>query len=151
LQASLDDFKAAVQDLPAKWDDANTGRATKWAARSFEGKVNVWMQKWNEAVAAFEDVEANAGYDLEPNYEHQFAVQNENNIESIFEVQFGGPYSDDNGWILDDNGNEDFKSTQGTSRPYFFIARTNAGSNRWFVPTKKLKALFDEEPGDKRL
>ena len=34
---------------------------------------------------------------------------------------------------------------------HFFIARTDAGSNRWFVPTKKLKDLFDEEPGDKRL
>ena len=37
------------------------------------------------------------------------------------------------------------------ARPWFFIARTDAGSNRWFVPTQKLKALFDEEPGDKRL
>lgn len=151
LQAALDDFTAAAADLPAAWDDANTGRATKWAARAYMGKVNVWMQKWNEAVEAFEDVEAHAGLDLEPNYEHIFSVKNENNMEAIFEVQFGGPYSDDNGWILDDNGNEDFKSTQGTCRPYFFIARTDAGSNRWFVPTKKLKALFDEEPTDKRI
>jgi hypothetical protein len=151
LQASLDDFKAAAIDLPSSWDDANTGRATKWAAQAYVGKVNVWMQKWDDAITAFEDVEKNGGYSLQPNYEHQFAVTNENNSESIFEVQFGGPYSDDNGWILDDNGNEDFKSTQGTCRPYFFIARDDAGSNRWFVPTQKLKDLFDEEPDDNRL
>lgn len=151
LQASLDDFKAAAIDLPASWDDANTGRATKWAARAYEGKVNVWMQKWNEAVEAFEDVEANGGYELLADYEDVFASANENNKESVFEIQFGGPYSDDNNWILDDNGNEDFKSTQGSPRPYFFIARLDAGSNRWFVPTTSLKALFDQEPADKRI
>ncbi|HTE24385.1 RagB/SusD family nutrient uptake outer membrane protein [Flavitalea sp.] len=151
LQASLDDFKAAALDLPASWDAANTGRATKWTARAYEGKVNVWMAKWNDAIVAFEDVEKNAGYQLLPDYDDNFAVTNENSNESIFEVQFGGPYSDDNSWILDDNGNEDFKSTQGTSRQSFFVALTDAGANRWFVPTRKLKALFDEEPGDKRL
>lgn len=151
LEASLDDFKAAATDLPASWGADNTGRATKWAARAYEGKVNVWLQKWNEAVEAFEDVEKNSGLDLLPDYEDVFAAPNENNKESIFEVQFGGPYSDDNNWILDDNGNEDFKSTQGISRPYLFVARVDAGSNRWFVPSTKLKNLFDEEPGDKRL
>ncbi len=151
LQACLDDFKAAAIDLPSSWDDANTGRATKWTARAYEGKVNAWMKKWNEAVAAFEDVEKNGGYDLLPVYEDVFASANENSKESVFEVQFGGPYSDDNSWILDDNGNEDFKSTQGTARIWFFNARINGGGVRWYVPTKKLKALFDEEPGDKRL
>jgi starch-binding outer membrane protein, SusD/RagB family len=151
LQASLDDFKAAAIDLPSSWDDANTGRATKWTARAYEGKVNVWTQKWNDAVAAFEDVEKNGGYELLTDYEDVFASANENSKESVFEVQFGGPYSDDNSWILDDNGNEDFKSTQGTARIWFFNARINGGGVRWYVPTTKLKALFDEEPGDKRL
>ena len=151
LQASLDDFKVAAQDLPASWDDANTGRATKWSARAYEGKVNVWMQKWDDAIVAFEDVEKNAGYSLLPNYEDEFAIANENSVESVFEVQFGGPYSDDNSWILDDNGNEDFKSTQGTTRPWFFVLRTDAGALRWYAPTQKLKDLFDEEPTDKRL
>ncbi len=151
LQASLDDFKAAAIDLPSSWDDANTGRATKWTARAYEGKVNVWMQKWNDAVVAFEDVEKNGGYQLLADYENVFASANENSRESVFEVQFGGPYSDDNSWILDDNGNEDFKSTQGTARVWFFNARINGGGVRWYVPTTKLKALFDEEPGDKRL
>ena len=151
LQASLDDFKAAATDLPPSWDDANTGRATKWAARAYEGKVNVWMAKWNEAVEAFEDVEKNGGYDVLPDYEDVFAAANENSKESVFEVQFGGPYSDDNSWILDDNGNEDFKATQGSPRLWFFNARLDGGGVRWFVPTRKLKALFDEEQGDKRL
>jgi starch-binding outer membrane protein, SusD/RagB family len=151
LQLCLDDFKAAAQDLPTSWNDANTGRATKWAARAYEGKVDVWMQKWDDAVVAFEDVEKNGGYDLLPDYEDEFAIANENSVESVFEVQYGGPYSDDNSWILDDNGNEDFKSTQGVTRPQFFVLRLDAGSNRWYAPSQKLKTLFDEEPTDKRL
>lgn len=151
LQAALDDFKAAATDLPVSWDDANTGRATKWAARAYEGKVNVWMEKWNDAVDAFEDVEKNGGYSLLPDYEDVFSTAHENSPESVFEVQFGGPYSDDNSWIIDDNGNEDFKATQGISRLWFFNARPDGGGVRWFVPTRALKALFDEEPGDKRL
>ena len=86
-----------------------------------------------------------------PNYEDIFAVTNENNKESVFEVQFGGPYSDDNSWILDDNGNEDFKSTQGNTRPWFFVARTDAGCATLVCTHQKLKDLFDEEPADKRL
>jgi len=151
LQAALDDFKAAAEGLPASWDDANLGRATKWTARAYEGKVNVWMQKWNEAVDAFEDVEKNGGYVLLDDYEDVFSSAHENSKESVFEVQFGGPYSDDNSWILDDNGNEDFKSTQGSPRVWFFNARLNGGGVRWFVPSRGLKNLFDEEPGDKRL
>jgi len=151
LQAALDDFKAAAIDLPPSWDDANLGRATKWTARAYEGKVNVWMQKWNEAVEAFEDVEKNGGYEILNDYEDVFSSANENNKESVFEVQFAGPYSDDNSWILDDNGNEDFKSTQGTARIWFFSARLDGGGVRWFVPSPKIKELFDEEPGDKRL
>ena len=77
------------------------------------------MQKWDDAVTAFEDVRQMVVIPCKRTMKHQFAVTNENDSQSIFEVQFGGPYSDDNGWILDDNGNEDFKSTQGTCRPYF--------------------------------
>ena len=83
LQASLDDFTAAAADLPTSWDDANTGRATKWTARAYEGKVNVWMQKWNDAVDAFEDVEKNGGFELLDDYEDVFASAHENSKESV--------------------------------------------------------------------
>jgi hypothetical protein len=54
--AILSDFKDAYAGLPAAWDDANKGRATKWAARAFEGKVDVFKEDWDGAVTAFEDV-----------------------------------------------------------------------------------------------
>ena len=47
------------------------------------------------------------------NYEDVFAYDNENNAESIFEIQFGGPFADDNLWVFDDIHSEAFKATQG--------------------------------------
>ena len=65
----LADFQAAYTGLPATWDDANLGRATKWAARAFTGKVNVWKEDWDAAITAFEDVKQNGTYSLMPSYE----------------------------------------------------------------------------------
>jgi starch-binding outer membrane protein, SusD/RagB family len=154
----LEDLEAAHTGLPASWDDANLGRATSWTARAFEGKVNVWKEDWDAAIAAFEDVKQNGPYSLMPDYEDAFDFQKENNAESIFEIQFGGPFSDDNLWVFDDTHSEAFKASQGTSRVWYFDP-TGAGSPGkpdapgghlgWFVPTKNLVDEF--EPGDPRL
>jgi hypothetical protein len=56
-------------------DAANTGRATKFST-GLRRKVNV-DDKMDDAVVAFEDVEKNAGYILETDYENIFAVTNE--------------------------------------------------------------------------
>jgi starch-binding outer membrane protein, SusD/RagB family len=155
--AIIADFKDAYAGLPAKWDDANLGRATKWAARAFEGKVNVWKEDWDAAIAAFEDVKTNGTYSLMADYEDVFDFQKENNAESIFEVQFGGPFSDDNLWVFDDTHSEAFKASQGIARVWYFDPNgagalgTDApgGHLGYFVPTKNLVDEF--EAGDKRL
>lgn len=150
--AILDDFKAAYAGLPPSWGDANLGRATKWAARAFEGKVNVWKEDWDAAITAFEDVRTNGPYSLMPNYADAFDFQKENGPESIFEVQYGGPFSDDNLWVFDDTHSEAFKASQGTSRVWYWDpAGTGApgGHMGWFVPTQDLVDEF--EPGDPRL
>lgn len=155
--AILADFQAAYAGLPDKWDDANLGRATKWAARAFEGKVDVWKKDWDAAITAFEDVRANGPYSLMPNYEDAFDFQKENNAESIFEIQFGGPFSDDNLWVFDDTHSEAFKASQGTARVWYFdptgpgVLGTDApgGHMGFFVPTQNL--VNEYEPNDPRL
>lgn len=152
--AILQDFKDAADGLPTSWDAANIGRATKYAAKAFEGKANVWAENWNDAVAAFETVESNGGYTLLPDYEDVFAWSNENSMESIFEIQYGGPFSDDNGWVYDDNHSENFKASQGIARTWFMYTNDAfAGSNSlaWYVPTTNLLDLYKTEPGDKRI
>lgn len=151
--AILKDFQDAYAGLPEKWDSGNTGRATKYAARAFEGKVNVWKKDWNAAITAFEDVRKNGGYKLMANYEDAFAFDKENGSESIFEVQYGGPHSDDNLWVFDDTHSEAFKASQGTGRVWYWDPSGDAGAPGgglgWFIPSKNLVAEF--EAGDPRL
>ncbi len=156
--AILSDLQAAYAGLPPQWDPANLGRATKWTARAFEGKVDVWKEDWDAAITAFADVKQNGPYKLMPNYEDAFDFQKENGPESIFEIQFGGPFSDDNIWVFDDTHSEAFKASQGISRVWFFdpagassdITKPNApgGHLGYFVPTQNLVDEF--EPGDPR-
>ena len=153
----LSDLQAAYTDLPPAWDDANLGRATKWTARAFEGKVNVWKEDWDAAITAFEDVKTNGPYSLMPNYEDAFDFLKENKQESIFEIQFGGPFSDDNLWVFDDTHSEAFKASQGIARVWYFdpsgagrLGKDAPGGHLgYFVPTQNLVDEF--ETGDPRL
>jgi hypothetical protein len=153
----LSDFQDAFAKLPDTWDSGNTGRATKWAAKAYEGKVLVWKGDWALARTAFEDVIASNKYQLidtdnpAQDLEDVFAFDNENNSESIFEVQFGGPFSDDNIWVFDDTHTEAVKASQGTSRNLFWDAANGApgGKAGYYVPTQDLVNTF--EPGDARL
>jgi starch-binding outer membrane protein, SusD/RagB family len=158
----LADFGDASAKLPSAWDAGNTGRATKWAAKAFIGKVNVWKNDMPAAVTAFGEVIASGTYSLidtnnpDKDLEDVFALDNENNSESIFEIQFGGPHSDDNIWVFDDTHSESFKASQGTGRSWFwdannFSADTGApgGKLGFWTPTQDLVNAF--ESGDRRL
>jgi starch-binding outer membrane protein, SusD/RagB family len=153
----LADFKDAYDKLPLSWNDANRGRVTKYAAQAYIGKVNVWKKDWPAAITAFEDVIQNGPFSListgnpAKDLQDVFAFDNENNRESIFEVQFGGPFSDDNIWVFDDTHSEAFKASQGSTRSYFWNASNNApGEGQgWFAPSEDLVNAF--EPGDARL
>ncbi|NHF60590.1 RagB/SusD family nutrient uptake outer membrane protein [Flavobacteriaceae bacterium TP-CH-4] len=147
----LADFNTAASGLPESWDSSNTGRATSWAAKSFIGKVNVFREDYQAAITAFEDVVNNGPYSLVPSYEDVFAFTNENNSESIFEVQYGGPQSDDNLWVFDDTHSENFKASQGTGRGWYWDAGNGApgGKLGWWAPTQDLVDAFEE--GDERL
>lgn len=151
--AILADLKEASAGLPASWNASNLGRATKWSSRALEGKVNVWKKDWAAAIAAFEDVEKNGPYKLFSNYEDAFAYDMENKDESIFEVQYGGPFSDDNLWVFDDTHSEAFKASQGTGRIWYWQPRGGVGApasnqlGNW-VPSKNL--VDEYEKGDTR-
>lgn len=163
----LADLGVAFTNLPPAWDGGNTGRATKWAAGAYIGKVNIWKNDMDAAIVAFEDVIANgvgaAGkYGLidtnnpANDLVDVFAFDNENNKESIFEVQFGGPHSDDNIWVFDDTHSESFKASQGTGRSWFWdagnfnaTAGAPGGKLGFWTPTPNLVAEF--EVSDARL
>ncbi len=81
------DFRVAQNHLPTDLPDEELGRATKGAATAFLGLAYLHQNKWAEAASEFEKV-MNMGYNLVPNYYDNFNGLNENNEESIFEVQY---------------------------------------------------------------
>ena len=161
LDAVIADFEAAYNGLPTKaeWGDAKLGRATKWAAKAYVGKANVWKKDWAAAIAAFEAVESSGAFKLMDNFDDVFAYDMENNAESIFEIQ-AASNSDNNFWVLDDNHPEHAKASQGMLRPNHFDASWRVSgdkvgcsgsqwTNEYYAATPEIIAMY--EPGDKRL
>lgn len=83
--AIIDDLQSAASVLPV--NQTQTGRVTKGAALALLGKVYLTLEQWADAVATLRQVES-LGYQILPNYADVFDFTNQNNAESIFEIQF---------------------------------------------------------------
>ena len=91
----LKDLDAAIQHLPADWNDANKGRATSGAATALKGKVLLYDKKYTEAASCFENVINSGRYELYPDYEALFKPGGDESSEMIFAMQgMGGVGSD---------------------------------------------------------
>lgn len=86
------DLMAAEGELPASWPDADIGRPTSGAATALLGKSYLYQGKWSDAEQAFQSVINSGNYDLLPadRYQENFGVGNENNEESVYELQYLG-------------------------------------------------------------
>jgi starch-binding outer membrane protein, SusD/RagB family len=82
------DLDEASKLLPVSYSGNDLGRATKGAALAFLGKSYLFNQKHDLAMAKFKEVMNLGVYDLVSNYGDNFTEANENNKESIFEIQF---------------------------------------------------------------
>jgi hypothetical protein len=82
------DLKTAVDLLPWKedYDALNVGRATKGAALGYLGATQMWLKKYAEALVNYNQL--NGKYSLLPKFIDIHEYDNENNAESVFEVQF---------------------------------------------------------------
>jgi len=84
-QKILDDFDAAYKVLPATQDEP--ARPTKWAARAYMAKCYIFMQDWNDAITAADDVISSGKYHLMDNFRDVFLPDNDNGPEVVFAVQ----------------------------------------------------------------
>ena len=80
------DLIFAAANLPVT--QAQTGRVTKGAAQALLGKAYLYQDKFEEAATVLEELIASGTYDLVTDYGTLFENDNENNIESVFEVQY---------------------------------------------------------------
>jgi tetratricopeptide (TPR) repeat protein len=107
----FDDFAAAEANLPVSYanvtglDKGEKGRATKGAAAGMLGKCYLYRKDYAKAAIQFEKFFGSgvlAGtYSLMPDYRDNFKDQNENNAESLFEIQFTPGGGTDMNWCCD--------------------------------------------------
>ena len=81
------DFEEAAGRLPDSYTGNNLGRATKGSALGMLVKVLAQQKNWNAVKTTCEEIYT-LGYSLVTNYSDNFTEANENNSESLFEVQF---------------------------------------------------------------
>ena len=88
------DLMFAAANLP--YTQSQVGRVTKGAAQALLGKAYLYQDKFTEAATVLEDLINNGPYDLVTETRNVqgltilpiFENDNENNIESVFEVQY---------------------------------------------------------------
>ena len=88
----LSDLDEAIELLPVKWSAEDRGRATRGAAYAHRGKVYLFNQEWDKAVADFEEIvfnrSADYGYALHDDYNALFRLYNgASSSEMIFSIQ----------------------------------------------------------------
>jgi starch-binding outer membrane protein, SusD/RagB family len=148
------DLLDAINRLPATYDNANLGRATKGAAHTLLGKVYLYQHKFQQARDQFLAVKnlnvyelimplGNDSIDFTSAFQSNFTGDDiitpqgtyaaENNKESVFEIQFalGGWEIWEGGWQAD-----------GKLTTLFF----GPEGYRNMVPTSDYVAQFEEAP-----
>ena len=142
-----EDLIFAAANLPYVQNE--TGRVTKGAAEALLGKAYLYQDKFSEAATVLESLINNGPHRLltSAEYPTMFERDNENNIESVFEVQ----YSDVDGGSFDC-----FQCLEGNYSVYFNGPRGFVDSTGKFdagysfnVPTQEVVDAF--ETGDLRL
>ena len=141
-----DDLIFAAANLP--YIQNETGRVTKGAAQALLGKVYLYQDKFTESATVLEDLIDKGPHRLltSAEYPNMFERDWENNIESVFEIQ----YSDVDGGSFDC-----FQCLEGNYSTYFNGPRGFVDSTGKFdagysfnVPTQEVVDAF--EPGDLR-
>ena len=111
------DLQFAIDNLPISWTDK--GRATKWAAKTYLARVNLAQQKYAKAMPLLQDVYANGGFKLVPDFIQNFLIATVNNAESIFEVQYAvnDGFGASNANLGDGLNSSSFKSSSNFFQP----------------------------------
>ncbi|WP_461532172.1 RagB/SusD family nutrient uptake outer membrane protein [Sinomicrobium sp.] len=140
IEADLND---AFNALPPQWDDANLGRPTKGAAKAMLAKLYMQQHQWEKAEAALAYLISGEGalYSLVNNFADNFTAANENNSESVFEIQYGDHNLGGTGETQD--------AAVSTTRSQFFAPRNIGWSDGqarfWLVDAFKQEKTADDK------
>lgn len=137
------DLTEAFADLPLQWPAEEVGRPTKGAVQALLAKTYMQQHQWEAARQALEYLIMGEGaiYDLVENYQDNFTHYNENNEESVFEIQFGDQRRGGTG--------EGTDAAVSSTRAQFFAPRgigwSDGQARYWVVDLFKQETTVDGE------
>jgi hypothetical protein len=85
LNQIVADLTYAAENLPHR--QTAPGRPTKWAAKALMARAYLQELNYTEAKPLLDEIIADGGFTLMPNFMDNFEIANNNNAESIFEIQ----------------------------------------------------------------
>ena len=133
-QLIADDLDFAAVNLPVKWDAANSGRVTRYAAWALKSRAMLYAKRWQDAVNAADSVILNGGYALAPTYEEGYAG---GNSESIFEYDY------------DPTGLQVYHNFDRNYVPYGDYALCGADENSsGATPTQEMVEYYEDKNGN---
>lgn len=126
----------AVLPLKSEYSQDDLGRITKGAAQALLLKSYLWQENWSAAQTTAEAIVNSGEYQLTPNYADIFTSGGENNMESVFEIQYmnasGGNWGKNN-------------ANEGTFSNVFQRARGSFEGYGFNIPTQNLVDEFSKE------
>ncbi|MDX1640297.1 MAG: RagB/SusD family nutrient uptake outer membrane protein [Balneolaceae bacterium] len=81
----LSDLDGSINLLPQT--QSEIGRVTKWTAKAYKGKVQVYSKDFDGALTTLRDVVNNGPYALEDNFWEVFSATNDNGSETVLAFQ----------------------------------------------------------------
>jgi hypothetical protein len=85
LPSIIEDLTFAASHLPNRQSDP--GRPTKWAAIALAARAHLQELDYASAKPLLDDIINNGGFELMPKFINNYEIANNNNVESIFEIQ----------------------------------------------------------------
>lgn len=140
----LEDLDFASKNLWSKSTNVehkeNIGRATKEAAFAYLGKVLLYQKRYDDALAAFNQV---TGFSLEPRgkFYNNFMDETEHGPESIFEIEYDQKLGTGDKWGSD---------VEGTGKAESTLRGQEYGNLGWYNVYPSDDLLDEYEAGDER-
>ena len=102
MQVASDmDSASLLLPWPQQLASQDLGRATKGAALGYKGAAEMWVKNYAAAITDFQALIPH--YTLLPNFMSIHEYNNQNNAESIFEIQFALPAGQTPDWSYGNN------------------------------------------------
>ncbi|WP_101690447.1 RagB/SusD family nutrient uptake outer membrane protein [Dysgonomonas massiliensis] len=136
FEQAISDFSKALEyNIPESWNDDELGRATKGAVLAYRAKTYMQLSDYEKAKQDLYWLVEGDGkhlYGLTSNYFDNFDKDTENNIESVFEIQYSDIHKAPAG-----DGDNDLNPNLGLNRGQFFappgIGWTDGELRPWLV------------------